>query len=259
VTRQQRTFLIAIAASLALAGGALATTAAAASPKAGASARCRTSQLRLSLARTLGAAGRRDWDLALRNVGTRTCTLRGYPTVQLVNRQGHRIQPQTIDNDLFATRTVTLHPGQRAFFTFVFESAGPCVPHGFTAAGLAVFPPGAIRRLLLHRQLAVCDAKLGGDPTTSSIRAGVGYIAADSSGERARAERTPACIVANLRARAAGLRAAAGHMIAEFSLANHGPAACTLRGYPRVQMLDAHGGAWPPSTTTCRRAPKASS
>src|ERR1035437_7406205 len=47
--------------------------------------RCSPSHLRLSLVRELGAAGERSWDLRLRNVGSATCYLRGYPGVGLLD------------------------------------------------------------------------------------------------------------------------------------------------------------------------------
>jgi hypothetical protein len=51
----------------------------------------------------------------------------------------------------FPVRTVTLGGGQRAYFTFIFTSSGPCPPHFLSAYGLKVTPPGDARSLRLSR------------------------------------------------------------------------------------------------------------
>ena len=137
---------------------------------------CAASQLRLALVRVLGATGHRSWDLAFSNVGSTSCSLRGYPSVELVGRSGRAIGPRVLRDRLFRTETVDLAPGQRAFFTLVYAIAGPCRPRSFNADGLAVIPPGAGRRLVLRHQLAVCDQALGGNPTISTVRTRLGNL-----------------------------------------------------------------------------------
>lgn len=131
---------------------------------------CSTASLRLNLVRTLGAAGHRSSDLALRNVGVSTCTLRGYPRVRLL--RGHRALPLNVgDARQFKLATVMLRPGQRAYFTFEYTSAGPCLPRHIAATGLAVVPPNNRRSLLLATGLNMCTAKLGGRPEVTPMRA----------------------------------------------------------------------------------------
>ncbi|MDA8067055.1 MAG: DUF4232 domain-containing protein [Actinomycetota bacterium] len=131
---------------------------------------CGTSQLRLSLVRILGAAGHRSWDLALRNAGGAACTLRGYPTVRLLDRRGRPLRV-AVARRRSRVVTVTLAPGQRAFFTLTYVDGGPCIPHFFIAYGLSVTPPRNGRWLLLQRHSTVCSASLGGHPTITPIRA----------------------------------------------------------------------------------------
>jgi uncharacterized protein DUF4232 len=65
-----------------------------AGPAAGSSSaapQCSTAQLRLKFIDTQAAAGRRYIDYAFKNAGARQCSLRGYPTVVLLDKQGHVI------------------------------------------------------------------------------------------------------------------------------------------------------------------------
>jgi uncharacterized protein DUF4232/putative Ig domain-containing protein/IPT/TIG domain-containing protein len=138
--------------------------------------KCKVSHLRLSLVRVLGAAGHRSWDMAVKNLGSATCRLRGYPSVKLLDREGQTIKPRFLHNHLFGIETVDMFQGQRAFFTVIYAIAGPCRPRSVTAYGLAVIPPGDRRRLVLDHQLDVCGAALGGNPTISTIRPRLGNL-----------------------------------------------------------------------------------
>jgi hypothetical protein len=133
--------------------------------------RCTTSHLRLSLVRELGAAGARSWDLGLRNVGSATCRLYGYPGVGLLNRHGQRMSVNVVRDTTFRPKTVIVHHNQRAYFTFIWESAGPCEPHFFTAYGLAVFPSNSTHQLFLRSlRLEICDTSIGGPPRVTPVR-----------------------------------------------------------------------------------------
>jgi hypothetical protein len=154
---------------------ALTTVAAAlafpASPIFAATRTCSSAQLRLSSVRILDAAGQRIWDLALNNTGRATCSLRGYPTVKLLNRRGQATVPAHHARG-FTLRTVAISPGRRAFFSLSYASAGPCLPHYFTAYGLDVFPPGNHRGLRLDRPaFTLCSVALGGHPRVTPVRA----------------------------------------------------------------------------------------
>jgi virginiamycin B lyase len=131
---------------------------------------CSTAQLHLGSVRILGAAGHIIWDLALRNTGRRTCKLRGYPRVRLLNARSRPTVSARAAHG-FALRTVTLAHGRRAFFTVSLAAAGPCLPHSFTAHGLQIRLPGARGTLRLrHRPLALCSVALGGHPRVTPVR-----------------------------------------------------------------------------------------
>ncbi len=132
---------------------------------------CSTSHLRLSYVRELGAAGSRSWDLALKNVGSATCHLRGYPGVGLLDLHGQPLSVNVVRATAFPVRTVRVRHGQRVFFTLIWESAGPCEPHFYSAYGLEVYPPNSTQRLLLHsRRLEICDTSIGGPPRVTPVR-----------------------------------------------------------------------------------------
>lgn len=141
-----------------------------ASPAFAATGNCSSSQLRLSSVRILGATGHRIWDLALTKRAGGVCTLRGYPTVVLLNRRGQA----TVSSRRaagFPVRTVALSQARRAFFTINYAAAGPCLPHYFTAYGIVVFPPGSSRGLRLMRApFTVCSVALGGHPHVTPVR-----------------------------------------------------------------------------------------
>src|SRR5437763_13768970 len=75
---RRRTLLLA-------AGGAL-VLAALATPSLGSShPTCASSSLRVDRVGATGFTSHRSWDLALRNVGSTTCSLNGFPAVRLLN------------------------------------------------------------------------------------------------------------------------------------------------------------------------------
>jgi len=123
---------------------------------------CSTAQLRLLFVDTQAAAGRRYIDYAFKNAGARQCSLRGYPTGVLLDKQGHVIHSADAKVGHFRVspiRTVVLGSGKRAFFTFVWGDGGFCPGRAFTFYGLRVSPPnnatGFRRRL---GRSPACDA-----------------------------------------------------------------------------------------------------
>jgi Protein of unknown function (DUF4232) len=106
--------------------------------------RCSTAQLRLESVDTQAAAGRVYSDYAFANAGARSCSLRGYATVVLLDKQGHVLHSAHATVDHFPVSpigTVVLGSGKRAFFTFVWVNRGFCLGRTFTFYGLRVSPP----------------------------------------------------------------------------------------------------------------------
>ena len=127
--------------------------------------RCSTSNLILEFVRQLGAAGTTGWDLSLRNGGSATCHLQGYPGVGLLDASARLIHVSVERSSAFKGKSVVLHPWQRAYFSLTFHMGGKqsaCTPRYFSAYGLQVIPPNSTQRLLYyHGRFDVCDPSFG--------------------------------------------------------------------------------------------------
>jgi Protein of unknown function (DUF4232) len=143
--RQWHTWLIAAIASLALAAVWLAT------PSSGFGAstpRCSTLNLRVDKVGEDDFTSHRSWDLALRNVGSTTCHLNGYPGVALLD-SGARFMHTTVNHVAGPPHDVVLPPWHRAFFSFTFVTSGPCT-QAVVAYGVQIVPPTALQRLVWY-------------------------------------------------------------------------------------------------------------
>jgi hypothetical protein len=78
--------------------------------------RCSASELGVWVAADYGqgAAGSTFLPLDFTNVGHRTCTLRGFPAVTAVARNGHQLGPAATRSNLITPRTIKLAPGATA-------------------------------------------------------------------------------------------------------------------------------------------------
>jgi hypothetical protein len=86
--------------------------------------RCSQSNLILGFVRELGAAGTTGWDFALRNGGSATCHLQGYPGVGLLDGGARLIHVSVDRASAFKARNVVLHPWQRAYFSLTYHTGG---------------------------------------------------------------------------------------------------------------------------------------
>lgn len=71
---------------------------------------CNTDELSLALTATDAAAGTYSYDLTFTNIGTRSCTLFGYPGVSLVNDNGNMIGSPAERTENAQEITITLEP-----------------------------------------------------------------------------------------------------------------------------------------------------
>ncbi len=135
--------------------------------------RCTTRRLHVSVLEIQGATSHSYWEMALRNSGAGTCRLQGYPGVGLLDAHGAVIADGVARQPGQPTPNVTIARGGRAYFTFSYVVAGPCIPHDFKAYGLEVYPPDQLTplRVATHGTLDVCDRSVGGPPLVSAIRA----------------------------------------------------------------------------------------
>jgi Protein of unknown function (DUF4232) len=133
--------------------------------------RCSASHLSLEFVRQTAATSHRFLDLALRNTGTATCSLRGFPSVTLKDASAHVIGVRVDRVSGFAAHTVVLGPWHRAFFTFTFVDKGPCIPNFFSAYGLRVVAPHTTRHFVLYcGRFDVCSPSVGGNPGVYPLR-----------------------------------------------------------------------------------------
>ncbi len=150
------------------------------SPCSGASkpaGRCRTSALSaqpFSLAGG-GAAGSRGGAFGLTNGGTVTCTLFGYPGLQLLGANGQPLPTTVIRGhyevvDVVPEQTVALAPGARARFYFMYsDTLGGGYPAVCpTAASVEITLPGAHNHLLVATSIAPCEGHIWVSPVTAS-------------------------------------------------------------------------------------------
>ena len=133
---------------------------------------CPAGVLSGSVAGSSGAAGTIEVTIALRNTGTATCTLGGYPGLQLLDAAGvqlptHVVRAGSYPFTDFAPSTVTLAAGGTAYVNLGYSD----VPSGSEtscpkAASLWVTPPGAYDHLTTTLALAPCA---GGTVTVSPV------------------------------------------------------------------------------------------
>jgi hypothetical protein len=154
---------------LALAAGAAAAALAAslsivAAPRSAAAAppRCDVLSLMGELRHPTAGAGQRFVTLVLTNVTRRSCTLRGYPGLRLLDRRNLPL-PTRVVRVRGRARLLILTPGDTARADLRWGAipgpgeppAGPCEP---APARIAVRPPGAAHRLVLPWRLGpVCE------------------------------------------------------------------------------------------------------
>ena len=130
----------------------------------------RCSDLRTAYAGTNGATGHLEVTFSLRNVGKRTCRIRGYPAARLLDGAGRRL-PVTIHrgrgffpDTLHAPRSVTLAPGARARFGLSFvtnnEYAGARRCRTFVRAEVGMGSGWAPVSLRGAPRLTPCGARL---------------------------------------------------------------------------------------------------
>jgi hypothetical protein len=102
--------------------------------------KCFSSQLALKFVSFQGATGGRFWEMAFKNTST-TCTLRGFPKVQLLDKHGHAIHKPVGHWTLVPVKTVRLARNKLAFFVFRYTDGGFCPGMSFDAARFEFTPP----------------------------------------------------------------------------------------------------------------------
>jgi hypothetical protein len=127
---------------------------------------CRAGDLGVARIGTDAGAGQRVVAYALINNGRTPCALRGYPTVDLFDPDGRRLESvQVVQSEANTLNTggppqeVDVPPGGRAVFFLGFTGAQvtdkPCV----AVSRLQVTPPGNTQALELQDTLQICTGQ----------------------------------------------------------------------------------------------------
>jgi hypothetical protein len=122
---------------------------------------CLSPQLSVNIGTQGGAMGTVGFsDMGFTNVSSLTCTLTGYPKMQMLDASGKSI-PTFISNDVLTTmqgnslEVVTLAPGKVARFDFRFSSAtGYGTSYCPTSTDVAFTPPGETLPIVVHLAIA---------------------------------------------------------------------------------------------------------
>jgi len=133
---------------------------------------CAVQTLSGSVTGTEGGAGVLETTIALRNTGSITCTLDGYPGLMLLGAGNAQLATDAVDGGPLAFESVSpslvsLAKGATAYFNVGFSD----VPSGGesscpSATGLQIIPPGATEHLVVPMQLQPCN---GGQLHESAI------------------------------------------------------------------------------------------
>jgi hypothetical protein len=108
---------------------------------------CQTNQLALAFDKSDGLDGNRGDQFSLQNMSTSTCTLEGYPAVQmlLATHQPTPTQETQSPNSYFFSsavqiQTVSLQPGAKSYFVISWR-AGQCTQPAVIGIYIQVTPP----------------------------------------------------------------------------------------------------------------------
>ena len=138
---------------------------------------CRSSQLRVSLGRSEGAAGSLYVPLVFTNVGGRACHLRGFPGVSSVaGASGRQVGAPARRTTDIAVRTVLIRPRHSASALYRQANSGNyprslCRPE--QTRGLRIYPPDERAALFLpwpHRTCSIAGAR---DSSIGPVQPGV--------------------------------------------------------------------------------------
>ncbi len=108
-----------------------------------------------------GAAGSIYFPLQFTNLSKQTCSMRGFPGVSAINRNGHQLGSPAGWASVTAPRTVLLAPGATAHailrWSDVEVTTAPGCDPTFTASELRIYPPGQFSATHAFFSLEVCS------------------------------------------------------------------------------------------------------
>lgn len=222
--------------------------------------RCHVWQLSARLGSRTPVSGGFRRIVTLANSSSSTCTLYGYPGMLMLDAAGRPV-PTHVHRGAFmkipalAERSVALDPGGAASFAVGYLHGGfTSSPHGgFMRAScpaarmVEVTPPNAYRHLTIRWALHPFGGASGprcGTVTVSPVYPGAGAPPRPEPPSPTPEPVAPAmrrCHTSQLTARLGRGGVAAGHEGQVLTFMNASGAACSLYGYPGMQMVGARG------------------
>ena len=119
-----------------------------------------------------GTAGSTYYSLQFTNLGSRTCTLRGYPGVSAVDLAGRSLGGGAGRNSLQGVATVTLARGASRTAVLRVTDTGALPAAGCreaAAAGIRVYPPGQTASRVVPFPFQSCSRAGASNITTSAV------------------------------------------------------------------------------------------
>ena len=135
--------------------------------------RCGLADLKITPRRPLGAAGSIGGIFVLENTSSKTCTLEGYPGMQMLDAKGnpmttHVIRGSSVVVPAIPVTLVTMAPGVRASFLWGYSDVANAMGACPTSTSVEVTPPNAYNHATLTMAMSPCEGKI----TVSPVRLG---------------------------------------------------------------------------------------
>ena len=137
---------------------------------------CQTSQLKLASDTGDAGMGHRAAQFSFQNTSNSTCTLFGYPDIQVLNGDHHAISIQVTQKEsgyLFgpvALKVVSLEPTAKAYFVIDWIAAGVCSTNSISIFGtfLQAAPSGQTSALTVSAAtIDACGGEVGVSPVSN--------------------------------------------------------------------------------------------
>jgi|GraSoi_2013_60cm_1033757.scaffolds.fasta_scaffold04634_3 Protein of unknown function (DUF4232) len=141
-------------------------------------ATCRTERLRLALDQDVSELGNAGLQLTFENASRESCTLSGYPALQLLDAQ-HKQLPMKMARStsgylyqMHDPQVITLQPGKKAYFVISWANQG-CSSETYHVSFLQVTPPDNQTPLLLANEFCAFGNQVSLSPLGANQILGV--------------------------------------------------------------------------------------
>ena len=139
--------------------------ASAATPAPAAAHRCGDDAIAVSATGTQGAAGHSSFTLEFQNISGVRCTLRGYPGLDAIGKQGHVLahakrQLHGITGGASRIRTILVRPGRFASANVGWANAAPNGGDCRFSKSVNATPAGTAYTVHLAKSVSICDLEV---------------------------------------------------------------------------------------------------